>query len=74
MQSRTSIKLILGFVLASVAVIAQTKPAFEAATVKPAAPLDQAKLIAAAQAGGKLPIAPVSARVRRTISISTSRV
>jgi len=56
MQSRTSIKLILGFVLASVAVIAQTKPAFEAATVKPAAPLDQAKLIAAAQAGGKLPI------------------
>lgn len=35
---------------------AQTKSAFEVATIKPAAPLDQAKMIAAMQSGGKMPV------------------
>lgn len=34
----------------------QTKPSFEVATIKPAQPLDQAKLVATLQSGGKLPI------------------
>src|SRR6185312_11305322 len=42
--------------LTAIAALAQTKPAFEVATIKPSAPLDQAKLIASIQAGGKLPI------------------
>ena len=52
----TFVNLTVGLVLTAVAVVAQTKPALEAATVRAAAPLDQAKLFAAAQAGGKLPI------------------
>ncbi len=36
--------------------LAQTKPAFEVATIKPAAPLDQAKIIAVVQSGGKMPV------------------
>jgi uncharacterized protein (TIGR03435 family) len=43
-------------VLAATAAFGQAKPAFEVATIKPAAPLDQAKLIAAMQAGGKMPV------------------
>jgi len=39
-----------------VAAFAQTKPAFEVATIKPSAPLDPAKMIAAMQGGGKMPI------------------
>jgi uncharacterized protein (TIGR03435 family) len=42
--------------LAGNAAFAQKKPAFEVATIKPAAPLDQAKLVAAMQAGGKMPV------------------
>ena len=49
-------KFALGFALTVVAAFAQTKPAFEVATIKPAAPLDQAKLLAAMQAGGKMPV------------------
>jgi len=36
--------------------LAQTKPAFEVATIKPAQPMDQAKILAALQGGGKLPV------------------
>jgi uncharacterized protein (TIGR03435 family) len=43
-------------VLATTAAFAQTKPAFEVATVKPAPPMDVAKIAAALQAGGKMPI------------------
>ena len=35
---------------------AQTKPSFEVATIKPAAPLDMAKMVAAMQSGGKMPV------------------
>ena len=35
---------------------AQTKPAFEVATIKPSPPMDMAKIAAALQAGGKMPI------------------
>ena len=42
--------------LAAPAVFAQTKPAFEVATIKPSPPMDPAKLAAAMQAGGKMPI------------------
>lgn len=48
-------KLTLCLVVAAVGAFGQTKPSFEVATIKPAAPLDQAKLVAAMQAGGKLP-------------------
>jgi uncharacterized protein (TIGR03435 family) len=39
----------------ALAAFAQTKPSFEVATIKPAAPMDQAKMMAAMQAGGKMP-------------------
>jgi uncharacterized protein (TIGR03435 family) len=42
-------------VLAAVAAFAQTKPSFEVATIKPAQPMDQAKMLAALRDGGKLP-------------------
>ena len=42
-------------VLAATAAFAQTKPAFEVATIKPSPPMDQAKMLAAMQAGGKMP-------------------
>lgn len=46
-----------GFALfASTAVLAQTKPAFEVATVKPSVPMDPARLAAALQSGGKMPV------------------
>lgn len=35
---------------------AQTKPSFEVATIRPSQPMDQAKLLATLQTGGKLPI------------------
>jgi hypothetical protein len=34
----------------------KTKPAFEVATIKPAPPMDMAKVASALQAGGKMPI------------------
>src|SRR5579862_4733776 len=43
-------------VVAATAAFAQTKPAFEVATIKPAPPMDVAKVAAALQAGGKMPI------------------
>ena len=43
-------------VLAATAAFAQTKPAFEVATIKPSPPMDMAKVAAALQAGGKMPI------------------
>jgi uncharacterized protein (TIGR03435 family) len=43
-------------VFAGTAVFAQTKPAFDVATIKPAPPMDIAKVAAALQAGGKMPI------------------
>lgn len=49
-------RLTLCVAVTAVAAFAQTKPTFEVATVKPAAPLDQAKIVAAMQAGGKMPI------------------
>jgi len=42
-------------VLTATAAFAQTKPAFEVATIKPAPPMDQAKVLAAMQASGKMP-------------------
>ena len=42
--------------LTAAAAFAQTKPAFEVATIKPSAPMDQAKMLAALQAGGKMPV------------------
>ncbi len=38
------------------ATFAQTKPSFEVATIKPAQPMDQAKILAALQSGGKMPV------------------
>jgi len=42
--------------LTAIAALAQTKPAFEVATIKPSPPMDPAKIAAALQAGGKMPI------------------
>jgi uncharacterized protein (TIGR03435 family) len=50
MQSKLR-KVTLGFALTAIAAFAQTKPAFEVASIKPAAPIDMAKMMAAAQNG-----------------------
>ena len=42
--------------LMAVAAFAQTKPAFEVATIKPAQPIDQAKMLATLQSGGRMPV------------------
>jgi uncharacterized protein (TIGR03435 family) len=56
-------KLPLCLALTAFAVFAQTKPSFEVATIKPAAPMDPAKMIAALRAGGKMPVgATIDAR------------
>ena len=52
----TSSKLTICLALTGIAALAQPKPSFEVATIKPAAPLDQAKIAAALQSGGKLPV------------------
>ncbi len=44
--------------LSAIAAFAQSKPAFEVATVKPSGPLDMAKIQATAKAGGKMPFGP----------------
>jgi uncharacterized protein (TIGR03435 family) len=49
-------KVTIGLALTAIAAFAQTKPAFEVATVKPSPPMDMAKVAAALQAGGKMPI------------------
>jgi uncharacterized protein (TIGR03435 family) len=49
-------KLTICLVLTAMNAFAQTKPSFEVATIKPAQPMDQAKLLAALQNGGRLPM------------------
>jgi uncharacterized protein (TIGR03435 family) len=49
-------RIVLVAALSAMAAFAQTKLSFEAATIKPAAPLDQAKIVAAMQSGGKMPV------------------
>lgn len=53
---RKSRALLIGVALAAAAALAQTKPSFEVATIKPSQPLDQAKMAATLRSGGKLPI------------------
>ena len=48
-------KVSICLALTAIAAFAQTKPAFEVATIKPSPPMDPAKLAAALQAGGKMP-------------------
>jgi len=55
MQSTAS-KFAIGLALTALAAFAQTKPAFEVATIKPSPPMDVAKLAAALQTGGKMPV------------------
>jgi uncharacterized protein (TIGR03435 family) len=49
-------KITICLALMAMAAFAQTKPAFEVATIKPSPPMDMAKVAAALQAGGKMPI------------------
>ncbi|HVW07620.1 MAG TPA: TIGR03435 family protein [Bryobacteraceae bacterium] len=49
-------KLAVVAAFGTIAAFAQTKLSFEAATIKPAAPLDMAKMVATMQAGGKMPV------------------
>jgi uncharacterized protein (TIGR03435 family) len=49
-------KLTICLVLTAMGALAQTKPSFEVATIKPAQPMDPAKMVAALQSGGKMPI------------------
>src|SRR3984893_9245817 len=49
-------KLTVCLVLTAIAAAAQTKPTFEVATIKPSAPMDPAKMVAAIQGGGKMPV------------------
>src|SRR5689334_13683519 len=49
-------KITIGLAFTAIAAFAQTKPAFEVATIKPSPPMDPAKIAAALQAGGKMPI------------------
>src|ERR1700689_335454 len=49
-------RLTIALALTAISVFGQSKPAFEVATVKPAQPMDQAKIIAALQSGGKMPM------------------
>ncbi len=49
-------KLVIGLALTGISAFAQTKLSFEVATIKPAQPLDPAKLVAALQSGGKMPV------------------
>jgi len=44
--------------LSAATAFAQGKVAFEVATIKPAAPLDAAKMMAALRSGGQMPIGP----------------
>ena len=55
-MQRTFRNVTIGLALTALAAFAQTKPAFEVATIKPSPPLDPAKIAAALQAGGKMPI------------------
>ena len=55
-MSKFTVTLCSLVVLTATAAFAQTKPAFEVATVKPSPPMDMLKVAAALQAGGKMPI------------------
>ena len=55
-MQRTIRSVTICLALTALAAFAQTKPAFEVATIKPSPPMDAAKLAAALQAGGKMPI------------------
>jgi len=59
-----STKITIALALTAIAAFAQTKPAFEVATIKPAPPMDPAKIAAALQAGGKMPVGANVDRVR----------
>src|SRR6185503_17397545 len=54
-MQQTFKRLTICLALTAIAAFAQTKSAFEVATIKPSPPMDQAKLLAAMQAGGKMP-------------------
>ena len=56
MHQRLLRKAAICLALTAMAAFAQTKPAFEVATIKPSPPMDMAKVAAALQAGGKMPI------------------
>jgi len=56
MQPQKLRKLTICLALTAGAALAQTKPAFEVATIKPSSPMDAAKLAATLQAGGKMPV------------------
>jgi uncharacterized protein (TIGR03435 family) len=49
-------KITICLALAASTAFAQTKPAFDVATIKLSPPMDQAKLLAAMQSGGRMPI------------------
>src|ERR1700733_6938905 len=49
-------RITIGLALTAIGAFAQTRPSFEVATIKPSPPLDPAKIAAALQAGGKMPI------------------
>ena len=49
-------KITICLVLTAMGALAQTKPSFDVATIKPAQPMDPAKMVAALQNGGKMPI------------------
>ncbi|HTA46028.1 MAG TPA: TIGR03435 family protein [Bryobacteraceae bacterium] len=49
-------RVTIALALTAISVFGQSKPAFEVATVKPAQPMDQAKIISALQSGGKMPM------------------
>jgi uncharacterized protein (TIGR03435 family) len=53
---KTFARLSLCLALTALGALAQTKPSFEVATIKPAEPMDPAKIIAAVRAGGKMPL------------------
>jgi uncharacterized protein (TIGR03435 family) len=55
-MSKWTVTLCSLAVLATTAAYGQTKPAFEVATIKPSPPMDMAKVAAALQAGGKMPV------------------
>ena len=55
-MQQTLSKIAICLALTVTAAFAQTKPAFEVATIKPSPPMDVAKIAAALQAGGKMPI------------------
>jgi uncharacterized protein (TIGR03435 family) len=49
-------RVAIGLALTAIAAFGQSKPAFEVATIKPAPPIDPAKMLATLQSGGKMPI------------------